>query len=47
MSLDTHEDPHRRHVLCGGGAFVCAAMVASLLGGSKPVRAQTITGNVP
>ena len=47
MSLDTHEDPHRRHVLCGGSAFVFATMIASLLGGSKPVRAQTITGSVP
>ena len=47
MSIETHEDLHRRHVLCGGGAFVFAAMIASLLGDSKPVRAQTITGSVP
>jgi 7,8-dihydropterin-6-yl-methyl-4-(beta-D-ribofuranosyl)aminobenzene 5'-phosphate synthase len=47
MSIETHEDLHRRHVLCGGGAFVFAAMIASLLGDSKPVRAQTITGRVP
>ena len=46
MSIETHEDLHRRHVLCGGGAFD-AAMIASLLGDSKPVRAQTITGRVP
>jgi 7,8-dihydropterin-6-yl-methyl-4-(beta-D-ribofuranosyl)aminobenzene 5'-phosphate synthase len=38
---------HRRHVLCGGGASVFAAMMASLLGGSKPVHAQTIAGTVP
>ena len=38
---------HRRNVLCGGGAFVFAAMMASLLRGSKPVRAQTIAGDVP
>ena len=45
---DLHEDSlHRRHVLCGGGAFAFAVMIASLLGGSKPVRAQTITGSVP
>ncbi len=45
---DPHDDfLHRRHVLCGGGAFVFAAMIASLLGGSKPVRAQTIAGKVP
>ena len=47
MSIETHEDLHRRHVLCGGGAFVFAAMIASLLGDSKPVRAQTIVGSVP
>jgi 7,8-dihydropterin-6-yl-methyl-4-(beta-D-ribofuranosyl)aminobenzene 5'-phosphate synthase len=37
----------RRHVICGGGTLVFGAMVASLLGGSKPVRAQPITGPVP
>ena len=37
MSTETHEDLHRRHVLCGGGALVFAAMNASLLGGSKPL----------
>jgi 7,8-dihydropterin-6-yl-methyl-4-(beta-D-ribofuranosyl)aminobenzene 5'-phosphate synthase len=47
MSIDTHEDLHRRQVLCGSGAFVFAAMIASLLGDSKPVRAQTIAGSVP
>ena len=36
-----------RHILCGGGAMVFSAMMASLLGGSKPVRAQTIAGSVP
>jgi 7,8-dihydropterin-6-yl-methyl-4-(beta-D-ribofuranosyl)aminobenzene 5'-phosphate synthase len=45
----THHDDwvHRRHVLCGGGASVFAAMMASLLGGSKPIRAQTMGGSVP
>jgi 7,8-dihydropterin-6-yl-methyl-4-(beta-D-ribofuranosyl)aminobenzene 5'-phosphate synthase len=48
MSIDPHEeDYHRRHVLCGGGALVFGAMMASLLGGSKPVRAQAIAGTVP
>ena len=47
MPIETHEDLHRRHVVCGGGAFVFAAIIASLLGDSKPVRAQTITGSVP
>jgi 7,8-dihydropterin-6-yl-methyl-4-(beta-D-ribofuranosyl)aminobenzene 5'-phosphate synthase len=38
---------HRRRVLCGGGAIVFTAMMASLMGGSRPVRAQTIAGKVP
>ena len=38
---------HRRNVLCGGGAVVFTAMMASLLRGSKPLRAQTITSSVP
>jgi 7,8-dihydropterin-6-yl-methyl-4-(beta-D-ribofuranosyl)aminobenzene 5'-phosphate synthase len=47
MSIDPDEDClHRRHVLCGGGAFMFAAMMASLLESYKPVRAQAITGNV-
>jgi 7,8-dihydropterin-6-yl-methyl-4-(beta-D-ribofuranosyl)aminobenzene 5'-phosphate synthase len=48
MAPDHHEgSPHRRRVLCGGGATVFAAMMGSLLGGSKPARAQAITGRVP
>ena len=48
MSFDAHENPlDRRHILCGGGAMVFSAMMASLLGGSKPVRAETIAGSVP
>jgi 7,8-dihydropterin-6-yl-methyl-4-(beta-D-ribofuranosyl)aminobenzene 5'-phosphate synthase len=48
MAIDHHDDsPHRRHVLCGGGATVFAAMMGSLLGGSKPARAQAIAGRVP
>jgi 7,8-dihydropterin-6-yl-methyl-4-(beta-D-ribofuranosyl)aminobenzene 5'-phosphate synthase len=45
----THHDDwvHRRHVLCGGGASVFATMMASLLGGSRPLSAQTIAGSVP
>src|SRR5262245_46745757 len=44
-------DPHkrnlnRRDVVCGGGAFVFGILVASLLGGSKPVRAQPIARDV-
>jgi 7,8-dihydropterin-6-yl-methyl-4-(beta-D-ribofuranosyl)aminobenzene 5'-phosphate synthase len=37
----------RRDVLCGGGAFLFGAMLASLLRGSKPVRAETIASDVP
>ena len=38
---------HRRDVVCGGGAYLFAAMVASMLRGSKPVCAQTIASDVP
>ena len=37
----------RRDALCGGGASVLAAMIAALLGDTKPVRADTISGSVP
>src|SRR5439155_3060479 len=37
----------RRNALCGGGASVLAAMIGALLGGTKPVRAATISGSVP
>lgn len=37
----------RRDVVCGGGAAVFSAIVASLLGGAKPARAQPISGSVP
>ena len=48
MSTDTQEDCfHRRHLLCGGGALMFGAILASLLGGSKPARAQAIPGTVP
>jgi len=38
---------HRRDVVCGGGAAVFSAIVATLMGGAKPVRAETIAGKVP
>jgi 7,8-dihydropterin-6-yl-methyl-4-(beta-D-ribofuranosyl)aminobenzene 5'-phosphate synthase len=48
LSTDAHEGRfHRRHVICGGGSLVFGAMLASLLGGAKPVRAQPIAGTVP
>lgn len=37
----------RRAVLCGGGAAAFGTLVASLLGGAKPVRAQMLSGSVP
>ena len=37
----------RRRVLCGGGAAVFSTMIVSLLGGTKPVRAEPISGAVP
>jgi 7,8-dihydropterin-6-yl-methyl-4-(beta-D-ribofuranosyl)aminobenzene 5'-phosphate synthase len=37
----------RRAVLCGGGAVAFGTMLASLLAGSKPARAQMLTGPVP
>jgi 7,8-dihydropterin-6-yl-methyl-4-(beta-D-ribofuranosyl)aminobenzene 5'-phosphate synthase len=37
----------RRDLLCAGGAVALSAMMATLLGHSKPVRAQAITGPVP
>jgi 7,8-dihydropterin-6-yl-methyl-4-(beta-D-ribofuranosyl)aminobenzene 5'-phosphate synthase len=37
----------RRDVLCGGGAAVFGAMITALLGGTKPMRAQSISGAVP
>jgi 7,8-dihydropterin-6-yl-methyl-4-(beta-D-ribofuranosyl)aminobenzene 5'-phosphate synthase len=38
---------HRRDVVCGGGAAVFSAIVATLIGSEKPVRAETISGKVP
>ncbi len=38
---------HRRDVVCGGGAALFSAMVATLMGGAKPVRAEAIAGKVP
>ena len=38
---------HRRDVVCGGGAALFSAIVATLIGGAKPVRAETIAGKVP
>src|SRR5437588_9383421 len=37
----------RREFVCGGGAGVLSVILATLLGGSKPVRAEAVTGSVP
>lgn len=49
MSGQAREDSliSRRDVLCGGGAGVLTAMIAALLGDTKPVRAETMSGSVP
>ena len=38
---------HRRDIVCGGGATVFSAIVATLLGDARPARAATLTGKVP
>jgi 7,8-dihydropterin-6-yl-methyl-4-(beta-D-ribofuranosyl)aminobenzene 5'-phosphate synthase len=38
---------HRRDVVCGGGAAMFSAIVATLMGSSKPVKAGVISGSVP
>jgi len=38
---------HRRDVVCGGGAALFSAVVATLIGSGKPVRAETVAGKVP
>jgi hypothetical protein len=38
---------HRRDVVCGGGAAVFSAIIATLMGSSKPVKAEAISGSVP
>jgi 7,8-dihydropterin-6-yl-methyl-4-(beta-D-ribofuranosyl)aminobenzene 5'-phosphate synthase len=37
----------RRDVMCGGGATMFGAIVATLMGNSKPVKAEAISGSVP
>src|SRR5258706_6719499 len=37
----------RREFICGGGASVLSVILATLLAGSKPVRAEAITGSLP
>src|SRR3979411_508252 len=37
----------RREFVCGGGASVLSAILATLLAGSKSVRAEAVTGSLP
>ena len=37
----------RRDFFCSGGSAIFGSLVAALLGGAKPARAQAISGNVP
>src|ERR1700737_1937704 len=37
----------RGEFICGGGASVLRLILPSLLAGSKPVRAETVTGSLP
>lgn len=41
------DDPDRRDLLCGGGALGMSLLLAGLLGGSRPARAQPLSGAVP
>jgi 7,8-dihydropterin-6-yl-methyl-4-(beta-D-ribofuranosyl)aminobenzene 5'-phosphate synthase len=47
MSIDQCDSLDRRDLLCGGGAAMFSGIVATLIGGAKPVRAETISGSVP
>jgi hypothetical protein len=50
MSIEHDHDDlpvNRRHALCGGGAAAFGAIITSLLSGTRPVRAEAISGTVP
>jgi 7,8-dihydropterin-6-yl-methyl-4-(beta-D-ribofuranosyl)aminobenzene 5'-phosphate synthase len=47
MSHLHDSDLSRRKVLCGGGATMLSYLVAGLLGGARPARAQTLNTPVP
>ena len=42
-----HDLLNRRDIVCGGGAVAFGTLVAGLIGGSKPVRAEGVKGAVP
>ena len=47
MSIDQCESWDRRDLLCGGGAAMFSAIVATLIGDARPVRAEAISGSAP
>ncbi len=47
MSICQCNAMRRRDVVCGGGAAMFTAIVATLMGSTKPVRAETISDSVP
>jgi 7,8-dihydropterin-6-yl-methyl-4-(beta-D-ribofuranosyl)aminobenzene 5'-phosphate synthase len=48
MSSSSHESGiGRRDILCSGGSAVFSSLIAALLGGARPARAQIISGSVP
>jgi 7,8-dihydropterin-6-yl-methyl-4-(beta-D-ribofuranosyl)aminobenzene 5'-phosphate synthase len=48
MSSDLYKNGiGRRYILCGGGSALFGSLITGLLGGTKPVRAQAISGSVP
>jgi 7,8-dihydropterin-6-yl-methyl-4-(beta-D-ribofuranosyl)aminobenzene 5'-phosphate synthase len=47
MSICQCNAMRRRDVVCGGGAAMFTAIVATLMGSAKPLRAEMISGSVP
>lgn len=47
MSIDESDPIHRRDVLCGGGAAVFTAMLATLVGTARTATAQPVAAAVP
>src|SRR6266702_2633025 len=37
----------RRDFFCSGGSAIFGSLIAALMGGAKPARAQTLSGSVP
>jgi 7,8-dihydropterin-6-yl-methyl-4-(beta-D-ribofuranosyl)aminobenzene 5'-phosphate synthase len=47
MSPSHDSDLSRRQALCGGGAAILSSLMAGLIGGSRPARAQALGTSVP